>query len=102
MNHVIPRELVAADILQAIDAAAPTPTTLSSVIGTKLEAVSEDDDIFITPVGTDITAQVIVSDVQTCAGTVHVIDAVLVPDGPEPVESEQPSGAYGNSSSGGY
>ena len=62
---------------------------VTTVLGTTLHASRSGDDIFVNPTGTDILAKIITADIATCAGTVHVIDRVLVParaDNPAPVE----------------
>ena len=102
MNHVVPTELMEADIIKAITATAPKPAMVSSLIRTKLEVIAEGEDLFITPLGTDIMSQVVITDVKTCVGTMHVIDAVLVPAGPEPASAPIASGTYGDRLAGGY
>ena len=93
-NHLVASELTAEAAKEAITAAAPNPVDLKSLAGKTLQASQLTKDILIAPKNTDIMAMVVVADVQTCAGVVHVIDAVLVPGDEEEVEvSSAPASA---------
>ena len=79
LNHVVPGALMAADVRAAVESAAPKPAMLSSLLGKTLEVTTDGDDVYVTPLSTDIMAKAIATDVETCVGNVHVIDMVLVP-----------------------
>lgn len=95
MNHVSPSELMAVDVLAAIDAAAPEPAVVSTLLGAKLEVVRDENMVLITPVHSNIKSRILATDVKTCAGTVHVIDTVLVP-GMAPKTTDGAGGGYGD------
>ena len=78
-NHVVATKLDAASVTAAIEAASPNPAKVTTLAATTLEAASDADGILVAPQDTDIMARVVVADVETCAGVVHVIDKVLVP-----------------------
>ena len=77
LNHVVLGDLTSAAIAEAIAASSTGTTTVSSLVA-DLD-VTEDGDIMVTPAGSSVAATVVVADVETCVGTVHVIDRVLVP-----------------------
>lgn len=91
----MPTELTVTDVLAAIKTATPKPAMVSSLLSAKLEVIADGDMVFVTPMGTDIMAKVVDTDVKTCVGTVHVVDAVLVPAVPGQ-ENQAPSGSYGD------
>ena len=78
-NHVVGSELDAAAVTAAIDGASPNPAEVTTLAGTILEATSTTQGIELSPKGTDIMSLVVMADVETCAGVVHIIDEVLVP-----------------------
>lgn len=101
LNHVVPADLPAATVLQAVEAASPAPATAPSAIGLTLDFSVVDGEVVITPEGTDIMSRVLIADVETCVGTVHIVDMVLVPssDGamaPESARAVDLGGAYGD------
>ena len=83
LNHVVPTELMASGLFAAVDSASPKPAKLTTNLGKVLEVTTDNDDLFLTPRGTGIMSKVLVTDVETCVGTVHVVETVLVPDMPE-------------------
>lgn len=95
---MVATELMASDVFAAVAAAAPKPAMFSTLLAAKLEVTSDDNEVFITPVHTSIMSKLLVTDVVTCVGTVHVIDTVLIPAVPEePAVPEKPkTGGYGN------
>ena len=78
-NHVVGSELSAAAVTEAIEASAPNPAEVTTLSNNTLEASLLTEDILVGVQGTEISAMVMVTDVFTCAGVVHVIDEVLVP-----------------------
>ena len=78
LNHVVLGDLTSAAVLEAIEASADGTVTVESLRG-ELDVTTDGGDITITPAGSSVTAKVVVADVETCVGTVHVIDMVLVP-----------------------
>ena len=78
-NHVAPTELDSAAVTAAIEAASPNPAGVTTLGGKMLEVSLMTEDIVVAPKDSDVMAMVVVTDVQTCAGVVHVIDEVLVP-----------------------
>lgn len=78
-NHVVGSELDAAAVTAAIDGASPNPAEVTTLAGAILEATSTTQGIELSPKGTDIMSLVVMADVETCAGVVHIIDEVLVP-----------------------
>lgn len=79
MNHVVAGDLSAASVTEAISTADPDPAELETLLGAMLEASLVDGGVVVTPAGTETMAEVTETDVATCAGTVHVVDTVLVP-----------------------
>lgn len=86
LNHIVPSELRAEDLVEAVMDAAPELAMVTTLAGSTLEGVIEGDDFFGRPTGTDIMARIVTYDIETCAGVMHVIDAVLVP---APAEEEE-------------
>lgn len=81
MNHLVPgQQLKASDVYAGVDRAAPKPALIPTRSGANLEVTTDGDDLYITPVGTAIMSKVLVTDVETCVGIVHVIETVLVPE----------------------
>ena len=83
-NHVVPSSnmgpaLDAAAVKAAIQAASTNPAKVTTLGGKMLEVSLMTEDIVVAPKDSDVMAMVVVTDVQTCAGVVHVIDEVLVP-----------------------
>lgn len=76
-GHIVASELPSTAVAAAITAASPNPAEVATFGGTTLEATTEAEEIFVSPKDTEIKAMVVVKDVQTCAGVVHVIDKVL-------------------------
>ena len=87
--------------MAAVAASAPEPAVVETLAGSTIEGVMDGDDFFGRPTGTDIMSKVVVYDIETCAGIVNVIDAVLVPAAPaeeEMMDVEVPvdmGGEYG-------
>ena len=79
LNHVVLAEITAADVAEAVEASAPAPATLPSALGLNLDFAAVGADVVITPEGTTTQARLVATDVETCVGTVHVVDMVLVP-----------------------
>lgn len=98
-NHVLPTELKAEDITEAIAASDPNPAEVETLLGPTLEATLDGEDVMVSPAGTEITAKVVEADIETCAGVVHVVDMVLVPSEDAPLDvvavgpAEGPAGA---------
>ncbi|NJR43582.1 MAG: hypothetical protein HC767_13950 [Akkermansiaceae bacterium] len=79
LNHVVPGDLPAAAMVAAIESAAPAPAQLTTLLGLDLEATIVKGSVLLKPDNSDILAKVVTTDVVTCAGTVHVVERVLVP-----------------------
>ncbi len=76
--HVVAGELMAADVLEAINGAGPDGYTLETVNGGTLTATLVDGNVVLTDaVGN--TATVTGTDVDASNGVIHVIDTVLMP-----------------------
>jgi uncharacterized surface protein with fasciclin (FAS1) repeats len=73
--HVIPGQLLAADVIAAVDAGGGT-AEVETVNGEKLAITVVDGKVMING-----TASVTVADLEAGNGVVHVIDAVLLPTG---------------------
>lgn len=73
LSHVVPTPEDAATLIGTAPASIPT------LLGANLETSLDGEDLIVTPEGTTIAAKVITTDVETCAGIVHVVDKVLIP-----------------------
>ena len=78
-GHIVASELPSSAVAAAIADASPNPAEVATLGGTALKATTEGENIIVSPKDTEIKAMVVVKDVQTCAGVVHVVDKVLVP-----------------------
>jgi hypothetical protein len=72
-------DLNSSSLLKAVNASSPSPASLESLHGSTLLVVLSGKDLLLNPEDTDINATVTQKDLETCAGTLHVIDRVLVP-----------------------
>ena len=73
LNHILP------SVEDAATLAAAAPADVSTLLGTMLSTSIVGEDLVVTPAGTTIAAKAVTTDVETCAGIVHVVDKVLVP-----------------------
>lgn len=71
--HVVPQELLAADVLAAVDSAGGT-AEVETVNGEPISVSVDGDSVVING-----SATVTMTDLQAGNGVVHVIDAVLIP-----------------------
>lgn len=99
LNHVVLSNLPVAEVLQAINMSAPDPAVVPTLGGKNLTAMLNTGNVTITPEGTDIESTVILTDIRTCVGTVHVVDRVLVPDLPPATEMAPMPATAANSTS---
>ncbi|QZH75552.1 MAG: fasciclin domain-containing protein [Erythrobacter sp.] len=76
--HVVEGELMAADVLAAIEGAGDAGYTVNTVNGTTLTARVVDGNVTLTDAAGN-TATVIATDVDASNGVIHVIDTVLRP-----------------------
>lgn len=76
--HVVAGELMAADVLEAIEAAGDEGLAVETVNGGMLTATLVDGSVVLTD-ATGGTATVIATDVDATNGVIHVIDTVLMP-----------------------
>lgn len=76
--HVLSGELMAADVLSAIEAAGDDGLAVETVGGGTLTATLVDGAVVLTD-ATGGTATVIATDVDASNGVIHVIDTVLMP-----------------------
>eukprot|EP00892_Ulva_mutabilis_P008310 jgi/Ulvmu1/5851/UM025_0111.1 len=83
LNHVVPGDLTAATILEAVGEGGGS-TLVKSVGGGELFVSTVGDALYVQSGGLEAPgALVATQDVITCAGPVHVIDAVLLPTLPD-------------------
>lgn len=76
--HVVAGELMAEDVLAAIEGAGPDGYALTTVNGATLTATLVDGNVVLTD-ATGGTATVTATDVDASNGVIHVIDTVLMP-----------------------
>ncbi|MEL1251248.1 fasciclin domain-containing protein [Aurantiacibacter gilvus] len=76
--HVVAGELMAADVLSAIEAAGDEGLAVETVNGGTLTATLVDGSVVLTDANGG-TATVIATDVDASNGVIHVIDTVLMP-----------------------
>ncbi len=76
--HVVAGELMAADVVSAIEAAGDEGLAVETVNGGTLTATLVDGNVVLTD-ATGGTATVIATDVDASNGVIHVIDTVLMP-----------------------
>lgn len=76
--HVVAGELMATDVLAAIEGAGPDGYTLTTVNGATLTATLVDGNVVLTDAAGG-TATVTATDVDASNGVIHVIDTVLMP-----------------------
>lgn len=76
--HVVSGELMAADVVSAIEAAGEEGLAVETVGGGTLTATLVDGSVVLTD-ATGGTATVIATDVDASNGVIHVIDTVLMP-----------------------
>ena len=81
LNHVVPAEFRASNLFDAIENGNLEAVTLSTLLSPKLHVTSHGNSLYLAPMGTgaEQSSKVLVTDVRTCAGTLHVVDSVLVP-----------------------
>jgi uncharacterized surface protein with fasciclin (FAS1) repeats len=75
--HVVPSQLLAADVLAAVEAGGGT-ASVETVNGAPIEVTVMDGNVMLNGVAT-VTA----TDLQAGNGVVHVIDAVIMPPAAE-------------------
>lgn len=95
LNHVVPVDFRAASLFDAIGNSGLEAVTLSTLLSPKLHVTNLGRSLYLAPVGTgtERRTKVLVTDVLTCAGTLHVVDSVLVPaDGAEWTSTDVTSG----------
>lgn len=78
LNHVVLEDISASAIMEAVEAS-PTGAVMVPALFGDLEVSMNTTAVTIKPAGTDIVSTVLTADVETCVGTVHVVDRVLVP-----------------------
>lgn len=80
LGHVVPTYLPSSTVIEAVSAG---PAMLATVAGTDVTASLEGEDVYVAAEGQDLPgAKVVVLDVETCAGVIHVVDKVLLADAP--------------------
>lgn len=105
LNHIVPAELTAAAIIEALGEGGGS-IVVQSLLDSDLFVTTVGDDLYLQSRGLDAPgAEVVVTNVETCAGIVHVIDDVLLPakaDGSEvmfdmmPMEAPGPAPSMGS------
>lgn len=76
--HVVPSEVMAADLIAAIESAGEGGYTIETVNGGTLTAMLDGGNVVLTDAQGN-TATVTATDVDASNGVIHVIDAVLMP-----------------------
>tara|TARA_E500000305_G_scaffold108810_1_gene112015 strand:+ start:93 stop:671 length:579 start_codon:yes stop_codon:yes gene_type:complete len=76
--HVVAGEVMAADVIAAIEAAGDAGYTIETVNGGTLTATLDGGNVVLTD-ATGGTATVVATDVDASNGVIHVIDTVLMP-----------------------
>ncbi|WP_338243261.1 fasciclin domain-containing protein [Aurantiacibacter hainanensis] len=76
--HVVPSEVMAADLTSAIESAGEGGYTIETVNGGTLTAMLEGGNVVLTDAQGN-TATVTATDVDASNGVIHVIDTVLMP-----------------------
>jgi hypothetical protein len=82
LNHIVGGNFSAKDVEAAVEEANPDPVQLQTFLNKTLEVTALGSDLIVTPFNTSLNATIDIDmvDVVTCAGIVHVVDTVLVPD----------------------
>lgn len=94
--HIVPGAVEAAGVIALVEDS--SPASVETLFGTDVEFTLSGDNVMVSPADTDIDATVVITDVPTCAGVVHVVDKVLVPAFPAP----EFVGSYGDGTYGAY
>lgn len=97
--HVLPGIVGSEETLAAVEEAAPQPASATTLFGTDIEAVLDDEgNVIVSPANTDIHGKIVSFDNPVCSGIVGIVDAVLVPAGIEDVGMGMygEAGHYGN------
>ncbi|GAA0272731.1 fasciclin domain-containing protein [Alteraurantiacibacter aestuarii] len=76
--HVVAGEVLAADVLAAIEGAGDAGFAITTVNGATLTATLVDGNVVLTDAAGN-TATVVATDVDASNGVIHVIDTVLMP-----------------------
>ena len=81
VNHVLFAEESSADLAAQVAAAAPAPVVKSTVGGGSISLTADATGALLVGLtgAPAPLARVVTPDIDTCAGTVHIIDAVMLP-----------------------
>jgi hypothetical protein len=80
LNHIVDGNFSAKDVEAAVEEANPDPFQLQTFLNKTLEVTASGSGLIVTPFNTSLNATIVMVDVVTCAGIVHVVDTLLVPD----------------------